>query len=97
MAGRYFAGLGQLAIAVAGFGIFVVWFVKLMAESYRMFSGEASAIQMHPRLGFLGLLVFGLAWLWALITSIGLMREARRNGSDGMNQSGQTVKRALWD
>ena len=89
MAGRYFAGLGQLAVAVAGFGLFLVWFVKVMAQSYRMFSGEESTIQMHVWLGFSGVLVFGLAWLWALATSISLMHEARRNESAGLNLSGQ--------
>lgn len=81
MAGRFLAGLGQLAIAATGVGVFAVWFVKIMAESYRMYSGEESSIQMHPLLGFMGLLVFGLGWLWALATSIGLMKEARRNES----------------
>ena len=89
MAGRYVAGLGQLAIFLTGFARFVIWFVKLMAQCYGMITGQEAALELHAWLGISAVIIVGISWLWALATSISLMNEARRNESAGLNLSGQ--------
>lgn len=78
MAGRYISGAGQLALAVAGFIFFVLWFVAVMRQFYGQIQGN---VEVEPVgwLGVTGLVTFGTAWLWSLVTSLSLVREAQRN------------------
>ncbi len=78
MAGRWIAGSGQLALAVAGFIMVVVWFFKVMIQYYDQIGGDA---QPHPVgwIGVTGGIVFVASWFWALVTSISLFIEARRS------------------
>jgi len=80
MAGRWIAGSGQLALAVAGFVMVVVWFFKVMIQYYDQISDDA---QPHPVgwIGGTGGILFVASWFWALVTSIGLFSEARRNAA----------------
>jgi hypothetical protein len=68
--------MGQLLLALAGFGMIMAWFVRLMIQIYRDIEG-ASRSGSVGWLGVAGGLTFLTAWLWALITSVSLMREAR--------------------
>ena len=45
MAGRWIAGSGQLALAVAGCVMVIVWFFKVMIQYYGQISDDA---QPHP-------------------------------------------------
>jgi hypothetical protein len=78
MAGRWIAGIGQLALAVAGFLIVVVWFFKVMAQYYGQITGD-----VVPRpvgwIGEVGAILFAASWLWALVTSVSLLRAAKAN------------------
>lgn len=78
MAGRYVSGAGQLLLAITGFGLFILWFVAVMRQFYGQIQGD---VEVKPVgwIGLTGLAVFAAAWLWALATSISLLREARRN------------------
>jgi len=78
MAGRWIAGSGQLALAVAGFVMVVVWFFKVMIQYYGEIGGD---VQPHPVgwLGVTGGIVFVASWFWSLVTSISLFIEAHRN------------------
>jgi hypothetical protein len=78
MAGRYVAGGGQLALAIVGFSFVMAWFVAVMRQFYGQIEGN---VEVKPVgwIGLTGLIVFGAAWLWSLLTSISLVREARRN------------------
>src|SRR5208282_265724 len=80
MAGRWIAGSGQLALAVAGFVMVVVWFFKVMIQYYDEIGGD---VQPHPVgwIGGTGGILFVASWFWALVTSIGLFSEARRNAA----------------
>jgi len=80
MAGRWIAGSGQLALAVAGFVMVVVWFFKIMIQYYGQITGD---VQPHPVgwIGITGGIAFVVSWLWALVTSISLFFEARRNAA----------------
>jgi hypothetical protein len=78
IAGRILAGIGQLAVALTGFGFFIAWFVATIRQFYSLIDGN---IEVKP-IGWLGLTgvgIFGAAWLWSLVTSLSLIREARRN------------------
>lgn len=75
VAGRMAAGAGQLLLSIAGFALFMVWFVKEMTQFYGQISGE---VEVRPVGKFLvaGLVLFALAWIWSAVTSLSLMREA---------------------
>ncbi len=76
MAGRWIAGLGQLALAVAGFVMVVVWFFEVMIQYYGQVAGDVPA---HPvwRIGVAGAILFVASWFWALVTSVSLLRAAK--------------------
>jgi hypothetical protein len=76
MAGRGIAGMGQLLLAVAGFVFVMVWFCDVMIQFYGQIDGD---VPPHPVgwIGELGAILFGAAWLWALVTSISLVARAK--------------------
>jgi hypothetical protein len=76
MAGRYLAGIGQLALALLGFGLLIAWFISLMTQMYRQLTTDAPARSV-AWLGEAGAAIFVLAWIWSLVTSLALLREAR--------------------
>jgi hypothetical protein len=78
MAGRIVVGVGQLILAVAGFGFLVLWFVALLRQYYGQISGDVPVTPI-AWLGESGAVIFLAAWSWSLVTSISLVREARRN------------------
>jgi hypothetical protein len=78
MAGRLVVGIGQLILALAGFGFIVVWFVSLLRQYYGLITGDAPVTPV-TWVAQAGAGLFLAAWCWSLVTSISLMREARRN------------------
>ena len=76
MAGRRMAGLGQLALAVAGFGMVTGWFVLLSLQMYNELINDAQPKSV-AWLGEAGGVIFAAAWLWSLVTSLSVLREAR--------------------
>jgi len=81
MAGRFVAGIGQLFLALIGAVLIIVWFVKLMAQVFEQLNHETTP---EP-VGWLlqaGALLFAVAWVWSLVTSLSLMREAKANETE---------------
>ena len=78
IAGRLAVGMGQLTLALAGFGFVVVWFVALLRQYYGQITGEV-AVKPIAWLAEAGAGLFLAAWGWSLVTSISLVRAARRN------------------
>ena len=76
MARRFVAGSGQLLLALTGFVLVTCWFVMKMLELYSQIEGDAPP-QSYAWLGKWGGLIFVVAWLWSLVTSISLFREAK--------------------
>jgi hypothetical protein len=74
----WMAGTGQLILAVTGCALVVAWFVTTMKEAYASFTADA---ELNPDflLFKIGTILFLAAWLWALMTSLSLIREARQN------------------
>jgi hypothetical protein len=84
------AGVGQLTLAVAGFCMIIGWFVQLAIKYYRLLNDLPQRADLWPWLGKIGALLFIAAWLWAWVTSLSLLSEARSNegSTDGLRKSG---------
>jgi len=77
MAGRWLAGLGQLLLFLAGFVVFCAWAFKSLGQYYSMmFSDTPPANVGWNHTAWAGVLLCIAAWLWSLVTSISLVREA---------------------
>ena len=76
MAGRYLVGTGQLLLAVGGAGFVIGWFVAVMAQTVQQLDGDAPPKSV-AWLGEIGALLFAISWLWALVTSLSLLRHAQ--------------------
>jgi 4a-hydroxytetrahydrobiopterin dehydratase len=83
---RWIAGGGQLLLAIAGFVLFLVWFIKEMTQFYGQISGT---VPVQPVGKFLaaGLILFGLAWIWSAVTSLSLLREAASGKEQALKNS----------
>ena len=82
MARRFVVGAGQLGIFLAGFILFVAWFVDEIRGFYGLMFSDA---EPHARnwLAVVGVALCVVGWLWSLVTSLSLMREAKRNEREG--------------
>jgi hypothetical protein len=81
MAGRWIAGSGQLVLAVSGFVMVVVWFFAVMIQYYGQVTGNTE-VRPVGWIGEIGAILFVAAWLWALVTSVSLLRAAKADGPD---------------
>jgi len=78
MAGRWFAGLGQLFLALLGFVLVLVWFIKIIVPYYGQMFGDHPASPVTWKIGIYGAIIFVVSWVWSLFTSISLIRAASR-------------------
>ena len=76
MAGRPVAGIGQLLVAVAGFVLVMLWFALRMSQLYNQVVNDAQP-KSAAWAGEAGAALFAAAWLWSLVTSLSVLREAR--------------------
>ena len=79
MGGRIVEGVGQLLLAVAGFCLVIYWFVKVLSGA---FSEQDAESHSYAVWGFAGGGLFILAWLWSLLTSLALLRDAKKSATD---------------
>lgn len=80
MVSKIALGLAQLALAFVGFGVMLVWFLAVMRQYYGQITGN---VEVKP-VGWIGIVGAGLflgAWIWSLITSIGIILQARREAT----------------
>ncbi len=84
---RWIAGGGQLLLAVAGFAFYVFWFFNEMNQYYGQITGD---VEVRPISAFLkvGITLFAAAWLWSLVTSISLLREASTSKRQALENFG---------
>jgi 4a-hydroxytetrahydrobiopterin dehydratase len=80
VARRWFAGTGQLTLAIVGFVIFCIPLFKILAQYYGLMFADTPPppvkwVALFIVTGF-GAGLFVLAWLWSLVTSLSLLREA---------------------
>lgn len=82
MGGRIVPGIGQLLLFVLGFLLFLFWFLRTMHNYYSLLSGDVDMPgPSYTRFLIAGLLFCAAGWLWALLTSISLLREGKANES----------------
>ena len=83
MGRRFISGTGQLLLALAGFGLLLVWMGEYFYRRLLMTMDEP--VPQHPYLwlGKWGLICFGAGWAWSLITSISLLRQSRADNPAG--------------
>jgi 4a-hydroxytetrahydrobiopterin dehydratase len=74
--GRWMAGSGQLVLAVAGFALVVVWFLKEMIPYYGLMSSDEPPHLPSLKMLAEGAILFAASWLWSVVTSLSLLREA---------------------
>lgn len=75
VAGRLWAGVVELAIAFAGFSLVMAWFFKVFKAIFTQ-EDLGAGIDLHARLGVVGLIIFGFAWCLSLISSIRIVLKA---------------------
>ena len=79
MGGWFLSGTIQLLASVTGFFLVVVWFIKLMGNYYSLsdFSNPTTTAPMSQNwLGFVGAGLFIFSWIWALVTSLLMLKQA---------------------
>jgi hypothetical protein len=79
MAGRILEGAVQLTFAIAGFVCVVAWFVQVVYVQYRTITASQPAAPPYPWLGQVGFIIFVASWLLSWITSVSLLRAAKKN------------------
>ena len=68
-------GYAQMGVAMVGFGLTGFWFIRLMIQWIH--TGEMpSLFGPYFWTGCLGVILFALAWSWALASSIGILMAA---------------------
>jgi hypothetical protein len=82
--GSYFArrkavGAGQMVLAVAGCTLILVWMTQFFYDVVRYQLGESTPPNPHEWMWRWGVALFGASWIWALVTSISLLQEAKRS------------------
>jgi 4a-hydroxytetrahydrobiopterin dehydratase len=78
MAHRWFAGIGQLILSLAGFVLIMVWFFKLVVvQFYGQINGNV-VVQPVGWIGLTGAILFAIAWFWSLVTSFSISQEAEK-------------------
>jgi len=101
LARHWLAGLGQLAVFLAGFGLFGVWSFQQFNLLLAVLNGAEAAPPGNGRLGLLGFALAALAWLWALGTSLQILRAAKKSAAapppmlaaTTWQKNGQTISR----
>jgi len=81
MARRYIAGTGQLLLSLGGAALILVWFANILKVAYSIMESTGEP-DLKPAVGWLGFGLLFLAWCWAWISSIGILREIRRGQKD---------------
>jgi hypothetical protein len=77
MARRVWAGTGQLVLALAGFVLIVGWMFEFFQRVSLQQIGDPVPPDSSGRMGKWGLIYFGASWLWSLVTSLSLWRQAK--------------------
>lgn len=84
LAKRFIAGIGQLLLALAGCAMVMVWLLQLLVKEYRLTNDLPVDEQTHGWIMKTGFILFGISWLWAGITTISVMREAKRTAEQNL-------------
>jgi 4a-hydroxytetrahydrobiopterin dehydratase len=89
-AGRWFEGAGQLVLALAGFVLIMWWFVQEMHQLYGQINGDVPVRPIGSILMW-GAILFALAWVWSLVTSLSLLRGAANVSAESLKLFGASL------
>ncbi len=79
MARRWFAGTGQLLVFLAGFTMYCDWAVQSLSQYYKLMYGDTPPPSLGwSRMAWTGVALCVASWLWSLVTSFSLLREASK-------------------
>ena len=84
MAGCYISGTGQLLLSLAGAAFILMWFANLLKVAYTIMESSGEPDLRH----WMGLEGFGLlflAWCWAWVSSVGILRRVKRDLQNRMS------------
>jgi hypothetical protein len=84
IARRYWAGTGQLLLALAGFGLIVAWMCVYFHRVFLHQLDEPAPTTPFGWLGKWGLICFVTAWVWSLVTSISFWCQAAADDGVGL-------------
>ena len=88
LARRRIAGAGQLALACAGFALIVVWMSQSIYSMFGQVFSDTTGSAPPDWMWKWGWILFGASWVWALVTSVELLFQAR-----GLEKSGKIPPR----
>lgn len=74
IARHFVAGTGQLILAFTGFFLFLGWWVQKMRVLYGQMFGTDLPADAGTQLGKWGIIIFAMAWVWSLVTSIQILQ-----------------------
>jgi hypothetical protein len=74
---RMVVGIFQLILSLIGFCLIVGWMFEAMATTISQEMNGQSHANAPDWMWRWGLIFFGTAWLWSLVTSINLWRQAK--------------------
>jgi len=77
MGGRILPGIGQLLLSLIAFALVMIWFFNTMKQYYSLMDEDIPVRISYARYGIAGFSIVGAAWLWALLTSISIVRNAK--------------------
>jgi hypothetical protein len=77
MARRLWVGTGQLLLALAGSVLILGWMFQLFHRVFLQQLGDPVPPDSSGWMWKWGLLLFGASWLWSLVTSLSLWRQAK--------------------
>ncbi len=80
LAGRVTAGIGQLILAVIGFGLIVWWIACFSYNRIRVATGDEPIKTPYGWAGKWGVIAFMIGWSWALLTSLSVLRQTKKCG-----------------
>lgn len=83
VAGRRIAGAGQLVLALVGFALYVVYFGFVIRNTVEVARTGVPPPSPPDAWWHWALGLFGIAWVWAGVTSTQLALELRRRRSTG--------------
>ena len=74
---RWLAGSGQLVLFLTGFVLFCVWNFNIISNFYKLaFSDYPPPVDHSGNTAWAAVTLCVAAWLWSMVTSLSLMREA---------------------
>ena len=81
LARHWLAGLGQLAVFLAGFWLFCEWSFQQFNLALALFNGADAVPPGNGHLALIGFALAALAWLWSLGTSLQILRAAKKTAA----------------